>query len=351
MAMHMTDSNNSQEISLATAVKNSIKPIVLIPLTATVFLSSYSYAIGLQEIQVKSNLGEPLNATVFLTNPPKAALNNECFTVLPKASNSNFPGINSASANLAKVNGGYAVNITSKEIINEPITSITLATNCSTLPLIERTYTMLIDPAGVQEERVAKALYTPRNSIIRSVSSLSSQNTPATAFVRANRSGIAQNSTYQIQSGDFLSSIAARVENTPKNSTWSVAASILATNPSAFVDNNPDYIIQGNTINIPSFTNAFVPNERAALLSISQANSSQQVNINQNTTPVGVIASAATPTRVSPVQTSNEALSTMTLSTSLSALSLQRIEARANGLTVSDSLLPNTTALFGTKKP
>ncbi len=351
----MNESNYSLQTSIASAVKKSLRPVCLVPLTAAVFFSSYSYAIGLQDIQIKSNLGEPLNATVMLTNPPAGTLSSNCFRVLPKSSGADFPGIASASASLSRVSGGYAVNIRSSELVKEPITSITLATNCSALPVIERTYTMMIDPAGIYEERVAQAVYTPRNNT-RLATSLDSNRTQVITrpVAQVNQSSIAQNSRYQIQRGDSLSSIASRVQNTPTNSTWSVAASILATNPSAFINNNPDYIVQGNTIAIPSFTSSFVPNERAALNLITGNSRNFEA---QQITPSGVVASTSSATtqqqnapaevRYVPVQDSNQALSTMTLSTSLSALSLERIEARANGQVISDSLLPNTSSLFG----
>ena len=344
---------NSHKSTVKAAVKHSIKPAYLIPLTAAVFFSSYSYAIGLQEIQVNSHLGEPFNATVLLTNPPASGLNSSCFTILPKNYVSDFPGVSNATARVSKIGGGYAVNITSKEIIKEPIISITLASNCNALPIIERSYTMMIDPVGVHQERVAQAIYTPRNNT-RAVTALNSNNSQFTSrsATRINFSSIQQNNSYQIQRGDSLSSIAERIQNTPENSLWSVAASIFATNPKAFVNNNPDYIIQGNTLAIPSFTAAFIPNEQAALSSITSG-SSQIIN-SQQLSQIGVIASTpenkqTNPAliRYAPVQNSNEALSTMTLSTSLSAISLERIEARAKGQFVSDSLLPNTTSLFG----
>ena len=351
MAMQMKESHFSHQTSLALAVKRSLRPVCLIPLTAAIFFSSYSYAIGLQEIQIKSNLGEPLNATVLLTNPPAGGLSSNCFTVLPKSNNVDFPGIAGVSTRVSMVSGGYVVNIKSSELVKEPIASITLASNCNELPIIERTYTMMIDPAGVQEERVAQAVYTPRNNT-RLATNLTSNRTQTTAsYVGGiNNSSISQNSRYQIQRGDSLSSIAARIQKTPTNSTWSVAASILATNPSAFIDNNPDYIIQGNVLAIPSFTSEFTPNEQAALRSITNSNNSRNI-ASQLGAPSGVIASTfsanntlqATPKRTS----DNRALSTMTLSTSLSAVSLKRIESRANGQLVNASLLPNITNLFG----
>ena len=349
MAMQMNNSTKPPKSSVKTAVKNSIKPAYLIPLTAAVFFSSYSYAIGLQEIQIKSHLGEPLNATVMLTNPPASTLNSSCFTVLPKTSGSDFPGVSNATASVSKVSGGYAVNIRSTNVIKEPITSITLASNCSALPIIERTYTMMIDPAGVHQERVTQAIYTPRNNT-RSVTALNSTNLQLNSrpAVRTNLSSIPQNNSYQIQRGDSLSSISARIQNTPENSMWSVAASIFATNPKAFVNNNPDYIIQGSTLAIPSFTAEFIPNEKAALTSI--INGGSRITNSQLQSQIGVVASTqnnATANSYTPVQLSNEALSTMTLSTSLSAVSLDRIEARAKGQLISASLIPNTTSLFG----
>ena len=349
MALPMNNTNISGQSNINAAVKRSIKPAYWIPLTAAVFFSSYSYAIGLQEIQIKSNLGEPLNATVLLTNPPTSTLNSNCFTVLPKTSNSNFPGITNATARLTKVKAGYAINISSKELVKEPIVSITLASNCNALPIIERTYTMMIDPTGVQEERVAQAIYAPTNNT-RVVTSLNSNNSPA--IQRAPGASIQQNSSYQIKRGDSLSSIAARVKNIPDNSLWSVATSILSLNPSAFINNNPNQIIQGSTLTIPSFTAEFIPNEKAALSSLTNRTAIQSNS--RQTPPRGVIVNpsstqetASTVIKYTPIQTSNETLSTMTLSTSLSALSLERIEARANGLTVSASLLPNTKNLFG----
>ena len=57
--------------------------------------------------------------------------------------------------------------------------------------------------------------------------------------------------SYRVREGDTLSTIAARVDGRPANSTWQLATQIFAANPNAFIRANPDLIKLGWEIKIP----------------------------------------------------------------------------------------------------
>ena len=72
--------------------------------------------------------------------------------------------------------------------------------------------------------------------------------------------------TYRISQGDTLSTIAARIDGRLPDTTWAVAEQIFASNPDAFIRNNPDLIKLGSLIQIPGV---------AELASSSSASASQ----------------------------------------------------------------------------
>ena len=128
-----------------------LKLAVISALSAYAFSTSGSaFALGLGDIDVKSHLGQPLRATVKVQgiNDIKAAdlKGNGCFRLVSDSNLEN--ALTTANFKLSKVvNDEATLSITTRQTINEPITSMSLVASCDAN--IRRDYTLLLDPPSV----------------------------------------------------------------------------------------------------------------------------------------------------------------------------------------------------------
>lgn len=330
-------------------VLNALRGKLWIPLGSTLLLGSYSYAIGLQEIQVKSNLGEPLSAMVYLTNPGNKPIASECFTVTNGSSSLGMPPLRDASVRVSSVGGQMALQVSTSSSVREPISEVTIASSCASLPVIQRTYTLMLDPASIRETRLANSSYG--NEFTRRAVANQTQS-PRTSRTANYGGAIAQGSRYNVQVGDTLSTIAARISDRPIGSVWSLAAAIHNSNPQAFTNNNPNLIELGSEISIPVINTRFSINESSALSNLGSfqastisgtvtkpetvfINTGSSQSTSQSSISKTVNAQTSTSAQTQYVMATTEALPTMTATTRLSALSLERIKVRASGEPVS----------------
>ncbi|MFA6040632.1 MAG: hypothetical protein WC733_03940 [Methylophilus sp.] len=121
--------------------KAILKKAILVALAS--LSTSYTMevsAIGLGDISVKSNIGQPLlaNAKVYGMN---ADINDSCFSV----NSSDTSAIGQVSFRLRRTSSDEGVlAITSRQSVTEPIAQLTVVNNCDTS--FTRQYTLLIDP-------------------------------------------------------------------------------------------------------------------------------------------------------------------------------------------------------------
>lgn len=103
-----------------------------------------SFALGLGDINLKSNLGEPLAASVAITDidgTPDAS----CFSVID---NSDTPAFKKASIALKNVSGSYQLVITTHDVIAEPVINLQVSINCDP-NYLKREYVLLLDPVAL----------------------------------------------------------------------------------------------------------------------------------------------------------------------------------------------------------
>lgn len=143
--------------------------------------TNLSVALGLGEIDLKSNLGEPLLANVDITDvdsPPDAS----CFFVSDVSDTSAFT---KASILLKQTNGNYLLTITTKNVISEPIVNLRLSVHCD--PQINRDYLLLLDPvamptaeslSSINQGMSVNAFSNPQNklSVVNSASQIKEKN-------------------------------------------------------------------------------------------------------------------------------------------------------------------------------
>ena len=103
--------------------------------------SNLSQALGIGDISLKSYLGEPLSATIMVTDVENSA-NSDCFTVTDI---SDYPAFNKAIVSLTPRNNAYQLSISTRSVVTEPIVNLRASFICE--PYFQRDYILLLDPA------------------------------------------------------------------------------------------------------------------------------------------------------------------------------------------------------------
>jgi len=117
-----------------------LKHAVSLALTAlAASFSQHTLALGLSDISINSYLGEPLKANIKVLSAQELTEGANCIKLGPNSDLSN------ANFSLSALKGTAAnLTITSNQIINDPIVSLSIIAGCKST--IERSYVLLIDP-------------------------------------------------------------------------------------------------------------------------------------------------------------------------------------------------------------
>lgn len=110
------------------------------------FLLTYanlSQALGIGDIALKSHLGEPLIARINVTDVEKLP-DTGCFSVTDA---SDVPAFKKANITLKQNSDGYQLNITTHDVITEPIVNLHVSFHCE--PNFNREYVLLLDPVSL----------------------------------------------------------------------------------------------------------------------------------------------------------------------------------------------------------
>ncbi len=111
-------------------------------------LPQQALALGLSDIDVRSHLGQPLRAKVRVLGASGISDPN-CFKLGRDAGNPNQ--LINARLKLGNITGDTAVlNITTSEVINEPIVNLSIVAECDTT--LRRDYVLLMDPPFAEAE-------------------------------------------------------------------------------------------------------------------------------------------------------------------------------------------------------
>lgn len=218
-------------------------------------------AVGLGELSVNSRLGQPLDATVPITLGQGESLPKDC--VAPTRGNSGLetPSKLRVSTPAATQPGTYNLRVTTTNALHEPMYEISLLIDCPGTPLLLRQYMLMLDlpgmggspPAATSRGDTLTVPAAAAQSSSRPVTRMTAPatNLRATRSLQRSHTAIPAGRSYRVSEGDTLSTIAARVDGRAPNTTWSVANLIFASNPHAFIRNNPDLIKLGSLIDIP----------------------------------------------------------------------------------------------------
>lgn len=261
--------------------------------TASLLLAVSQPAFGLTfgEATVRSALGERLVVEIPMNALPDT--NRDCFSV---SGDGYAPGLYRIER-LAT-----ALVIRTSQPVREPLINFTLTASCAGESNLSRTYSLLIDPASrlsLSNRRIS-ALATP---IARPTQRTT--NTPVAN--RSNRRpGVSQGEIYRVRNGDTLWDIAAALDSNRVN-RWRLMDQIVAANPQAFVNGNPDRLVSGAELQLPDgsltsialTSNAPIPTENATPVTVdsfvteTSSNDTAQSTAATTTDSIGVTDAAA----------------------------------------------------------
>lgn len=100
-----------------------------------------SFALGLGNVAINSNLGEPLQATVTITDA-ESSPDLSCFSVIET---SDTPAFKKTNISLKSIAGNYQLNISTPNVISAAVINLRISINCK--PNLTREYLFLLDPA------------------------------------------------------------------------------------------------------------------------------------------------------------------------------------------------------------
>lgn len=224
-------------------------------------------ALTMGEIAIGSTLGQPLQARVPVQLARGETVGPDCVVAVQDGDSA--PGL-PAGTNIqfGRVAGGKVdLQITTARPLYEPMYALDLALRCPGGAAIVRQYVLMLDLPGTATVAALavpgtfNATTGPAPTLDAADGTASPPATPATVGTESVRPSTApgSGSAYRVQSGDTLSTIAARIRDRGGLSIWQLAARIFADNPQAFIGADPDRIRLGAQILLPAPVEAAAP--------------------------------------------------------------------------------------------
>jgi hypothetical protein len=300
MAVQKKSANLERDIARALSKrgykKSAPKALLVTGLAIACLQPEAVMALGLSEIEVTSELGQPFVSTTTARIGPGETLSSACLTSVATPEGSlGAPQDLKISAPDTSTPGIYPVRITSRTPLYEPMYEIKIKMKCGSSMTLIRDYVVMLNlpmtspqtqttaqpqtttlalQASAPQRRAAEAQQLPEQLSEQLPEQLPEQlsgqlpeqtifttgttengvtdlrpyteryPTPDTPIEAANE--------YRVQPGDMLSTIAQRVTDRPVNSTFAVADQLFQLNPDAFIANDPNRLKLGAVLSIPA---------------------------------------------------------------------------------------------------
>ncbi|MFK8053089.1 MAG: FimV family protein [Woeseiaceae bacterium] len=218
------------------------KKLVIAVAAALGIASAPSFALELGEIKVRSALGERLIAELPLGGDE--IVGRECFDVRSETFRANRNLVN------LTYNGKTLLIKTTRAVV-DPVIDMTITAKCNGSAMLRREYTLFLNPSNRVSELQRLPVFEARRPAVRLAQQRPLPNsTPQRSNrVVASRAPIGD-ADYLVMPGDSVSSIAIRRGATGK-ALWPMINQIVADNPKAFIDGNPDRLLAGATLALP----------------------------------------------------------------------------------------------------
>ena len=222
----------------------TLKQAVITALTMlTIGAQNNALALGLGNIDVKSNLGHPLRASVKILGASELK-GDDCFRVINDASTENQ--LSKANFKLSKVVDDVAtLTITTNQIINEPITNLSIMAGCDAN--IRRDYVLLLDPPlSAENENTTVEESTALEQVVTKESAVASKTPPQTVkapIISTKNSASKKQKVSKNTNKNIVLTAGYDIEKTPAESTPKAEA------------NKPRLSISGGTLNLDANLN------------------------------------------------------------------------------------------------
>ena len=203
-------------------------------------------ALELGDLQVESQLGQPLRASVAYALAPNESLAGYCVSLNSGPGRAGLPGTGGARITVAD----GRILIRGYSAVREPVVTVRLDVNCPYTPAVSREFLLLVDPAPAAGT-TAQADLAPAMTRAGTAAPREARR-PAAQQASVTMAPIDAAGRYLVQPGDSISRIAQRIGNRDVG-LWATVRQLVATNPDAFVDGDPDRLIAGSRLVIPDF--------------------------------------------------------------------------------------------------
>ncbi len=236
-------------------------------------------ALTMGEIAIGSTLGQPLRATVPVQLAPGETAGPDCIASRRQGTSALAapPGMKLQFGKVAA--GKVDLQITTARPLYEPMYELDLALRCPGGATIVRQYVLMLDLPTATTAAAFTAPGAANTTTAPAPVPESPDNTaplpaaPAAVGISSARpsTALVSGSAYRVQSGDTLSTIAARIRDRGGLSIWQLAARIFADNPQAFIGADPDRIRLGAQLMLPAPVEAAAPRTETAASEASPA--------------------------------------------------------------------------------
>ena len=211
-------------------------------------ISASASALELGEIQVQSSLGQPLRASIAYALNPTEQLASYCIYLRPGNAEGGLPSLSRARVSV----GNGVITLSGSKPIREPLLAMQMTVNCPYTAHLARNYTLMFNPA----EAPAAAAGTERTSRHaegrpQSPAAGKRATAPTRPQVSDAPAAITASSRYQVQPGDSLSAIVARIPNRSVG-LWPAVDALFAANTEAFIDGDRNLLKAGSWLTIPA---------------------------------------------------------------------------------------------------
>jgi len=234
-------------------------------------------ALELGEVKVESTLGQPLRASIAYALNPNEQLFDFCIYLRPGGIDAAIPAISRARVTITN----NTIILTGNTPIKDPLVSMQVAVDCPYTPNLSRQYTMIVDPVRSDATTRFAAVPNASSAATPQTASTAQQTRPTAAPARvqaqaqasrttSNESPIATETEYLVRTGDSISGIASRIENRTIG-LWPAISAIVAANPGAFIEGDPNKLMAGSVLVIPALSSIPVEAERPAEQTVADA--------------------------------------------------------------------------------
>jgi pilus assembly protein FimV len=241
----------------------------------SLLLAPGAHAIEVGNVAPASFLGQPLDAAIPVRLGPGESLVAGCVRTV--AADAGLAGLAGLTVAIPAATGPAEVvlRIAGQRPLFEPMYALSLELACPGAPVVVRQFVLMLDLPGTVPVPVGSTTSAPAATAPDRPPAAVAPATAAPAARTAPRVAppIAGGVPYTVRRGDTLFAIARRLEGRT-GSVWATAEAILAANPDAFVDGNPNRLRAGSTLLLsatPAATAETAPDAAPALAAAAPA--------------------------------------------------------------------------------